>query len=51
MSHRLSQEEFVSKVKDIYDDEFDVIDTYVDAKTPLNFKHKKCGTKESQITY
>lgn len=44
MSHRLSQEEFVSKVKDIYDDEFDVIDTYVDAKTPLNFKHKKCGT-------
>lgn len=49
MSHRLSQEEFIQRVKGIYNDEFEVIDNYIDSKTKIRFKHKKCGTVIERI--
>ena len=44
MSHRVSQEEFIQRVKEIYNDEFEVIDNYINSKTKIRFRHKKCGT-------
>ena len=41
MSRRLSQEEFIQRVKEIYNDEFEVIDNYINSKTKIRFRHKK----------
>lgn len=44
MSKNLTQDEFVQKVNEKYNGEFEVVSEYVNAKTPVKIRHKACGT-------
>lgn len=54
MARRLTQEEFVQKVNDKYKGKYEVVGEYVDAQTPIEIKHRSCGTifprKPNKIT-
>ena len=44
MAKRLTQEDFVQKVKEKYNDKYEVVSEYIDARTQVKIKHKSCGT-------
>ena len=42
-NHRLSQEEFLERVKDTWGDEYEVIGKYISMGSPVEVKHKICN--------
>lgn len=38
-----TNEEFITELKNVTNDEYKVIDTYIDSRTPITFLHKICG--------
>lgn len=43
--NKKSTEQFIKKVFELIGDEYEVVGTYVNANTPIEMRHNKCGFK------
>lgn len=51
MPKTLTQEDFINKVKDIYNEEYTVVGKYINSNTKLEIRHNKCNNVWFPIPY